>query len=305
MTLPIPYRGIITPMVTPLIDEETIDTNGLTRLVNHLIEGGVHGIFVLGTTGEGSSLSYKLKHELIEWTCDIVHGRIPVLVCITDSSPVESVSLARFSKKNNASAVVAAPPFYFGLNRQELICYYQKLADKLPLPLFLYNLPAQTKVMIDVLTVQTLALHPNIIGIKDSSGIAPHFNTLLHLLHEQRDTFSVFAGPDEMLSTAVLLGGHGGVNSGSNLYPKLFVELYHASVNGDMNRVLTLQKKVMQLSASIYQIGDTGAGFLKGLKSAISVAGLCDDFMLSPLIPFESDKKSAIKTYLERSDSRT
>ena len=305
MTLPIPYRGIITPMVTPLIDEETIDTNGLTRLVNHLIEGGVHGIFALGTTGEGSSLSYRLKHELIERTCDMVHNRVPVLVCITDSSPSESISLARFSENNRVAAVVAAPPFYFGLNQQELVRYYQKLADQLPLPLFLYNIPAQTKIMIETSTVQMLASHPNIIGIKDSSGNAPHFNTLLHLLQEQRETFSVFAGPDEMLSTAVLMGGHGGVNSGSNLHPKLFVELYHASVTGDLKRVLTLQKKVMQLSAGIYQLGDTGASFLKGLKSAMSVAGLCDDFMLSPLLPFESDKKSAIKTYLERSDTRT
>lgn len=300
MTFPVPFRGIITPMVTPLLDEETIDRDCLIRLVDHLIEGGVHGIFLLGTTGEGPSLPRKLKYELIEQTCETVNNRVPVLAGITDSSPGESIALAKFSEKNNVTAVVAAPPFYFELNRHELIRYYQQLADKLPLPLFMYNIPAQTKVMIDASTVQILASHPNIIGIKDSSGNAPHFNTLLHLLQEQ-ETFSVFVGPDEMLSTAVLMGGHGGVNSGSNLYPKLFVELYHAAVKGDINRVLTLHKKVTQLSANVYQLGDTGAGFLKGLKSAMSVAGLCSDFMLSPLIPFEHAKKPGIKAYIEQS----
>ena len=300
--LPLPYRGVITPIVTPLSDADTIDTVSLKRLINHLISGGIHGIFLLGTTGEGTSLSYRLKHELIEMTCEIVNHRVPVLVCITDSSISESILLARFSANNHVAAVVAAPPFYFNLNRQELIRYYQQLADQLPLPLFLYNLPAQTKIMIEASTVQTLAVHPNIIGIKDSSGNMPYFHTLLHLLHEQKETFSVFAGPDEMLSTTVLMGGHGGVNAGSNLYPRLFVELYHASVNGDLNRVLTLHKEVMQMSVSIYQNGDTGASFLKGLKSAMQATGICNDLMLAPLIPLAQDEKSVINKYIKKSN---
>jgi len=297
-TYPASFHGIIVPMVTPLLDDETIDTVSLTRIVNHLIEGGVHGIFLFGTTGEGTSLSYQMKHELIERTCETVHNRIPVLVCISDSSLSESISLARFSEKNNVAAVVATPPFYFGLNQQELIFYYQKLADNLPLPLFMYNIPAQTKVMIEASTVQTLALHPNIIGIKDSSGNTPYFHTLLHLLQDQ-PSFSVFAGPDEMLSTAILMGANGGVNSGSNLYPKLFVELYHAAVNGDVGRVIALHKKVMHLSASVYRLGDTGTSFLKGLKAAMSVAGLCNDFLLSPLMPLARDKMFFVKSFVE------
>ena len=300
IVLPTPYRGIITPMVTPLLNDETIDITGLTCLIEHLVEGGVHGIFLLGTTGEGPSLSYKMKHELIERTCQIANNRVPVLVCISDSSPSESIALAKFSEKNNVAAVVAAPPFYFGINKQELIQYYQKLADKLPLPLFIYNIPSQTKVMVDVSTVQTLSSHPNIIGIKDSSGNAPHFNMLLSQL-QAYESFSVFVGPDEMLSTTVLMGGHGGVNSGSNLYPKLFVDLYNAAVNGDLKRVLELHQKVMLLSFNIYQLGDTGASFLKGLKLAMSTEGICSDFMLSPLIPLENSKKSTVKSYIESS----
>ena len=113
--LPSPLRGIIPPMVTPLVDDHKLDQNGLERLVEHLIGGGVHGVFILGTTGEGTSLPYTLRKEMVTRTCKLVRGRIPVMVCITDSSPNESISLAHTASQSGASALVAAPPYYFGM----------------------------------------------------------------------------------------------------------------------------------------------------------------------------------------------
>ena len=108
-----PLNGIVPPLVTPLSDNETLDVKSLERLINHLIKGGVHGLFVLGTTGEEQSLSYKVREDMIRESCRINAGRLPILVCITDTSIVESIKLANVAAECGADGLVSAPPYYF------------------------------------------------------------------------------------------------------------------------------------------------------------------------------------------------
>src|SRR5690554_2454801 len=133
-----PLTGIIPPLVTPLLDNDTLDVRGLERLIEHTISGGVHGIFILGTTGEFAGLSYKLRRELTERTCKLVKGRVPVLVGITDSAFTESLNLAKIAANCGADAVVLAPPYYFAASQPELLEYLQRIMAQMPLPLFLY-----------------------------------------------------------------------------------------------------------------------------------------------------------------------
>ncbi len=144
-SLPLPLRGIIPPMVTPLRSRDTLDVAGLERLVEHILEGGVHGLFVLGTTGEGPCLNYRLRRELIDRTCHQVNGRVPVLVGISDTAFVESVHMAHVAAETGATAVVLAPPCYFPAGQPELVEYLEHLVPQVPFPLFLYNIPSHTK----------------------------------------------------------------------------------------------------------------------------------------------------------------
>ncbi len=293
-------NGIITPMITPLLNDEAIDKEGLKEIIEHLIDGGVNGIFVLGTTGEATSLPNKLKQELVSLSAGYIGGRVPLFVGITDPSPAESIALASFSKNAGASAVVAAPPFYFTLTQPELTVYYNSLADRSALPVFMYNMPAQTKIMIEPSTVAALSKHPNIPGIKDSSGISPYFNTLLYLLKDNPN-FSVFVGPDEMMAQAVLLGGNGGVNSGSNMFPHLFVRLYKAAAEGDLKVVRYLQQAVMEISSVIYSQGDGGYRFLKGIKKVLSVMEITSNIMALPLHHnFNNEESDAIRKSVDK-----
>ena len=148
-------RGIVPPMVTPLTDRDTLDHEGLPRLVEHLIGGGVHGLFILGTTGEGPSLSYRLRCELIERVSELAAGRVPLLVCITDTSFVESVNLAGHAADAKAAAVVLAPPYYFPAGQPELLEYVEHLVAELPLPLVLYNMPSHTKTAFSTETLRS------------------------------------------------------------------------------------------------------------------------------------------------------
>ena len=149
-----PLNGIIPPLVTPLLNNDTLDIEGLDKLIEHIIKGGVHGIFILGTTGEFASLSYIIRKELIKHTCKIVNRRVPVLVGISDSAFSESLNLAGSAADSGADAVVLTPPYYFAPGQPELLEYLKRIMVKMPLPLFIYNMPVHTKVVFQPETVK-------------------------------------------------------------------------------------------------------------------------------------------------------
>mgnify|MGYP001519677188 FL=1 len=277
------FEGVITPMVTPLIDRENIDFKGLEKLQDHLINGGVSGVFLMGTTGEGTSISPRMRKDLIKYSIEYVKGRVPVFVSIADCCIEESLNMARYAKECGVTYLVSALPFYLGLTQKEIIDYYTTIADNVPLPLFLYNIPAQTKLMISVEAVKTLAKHPNIIGMKDSSGNGTYFNTLLAEIKAEYPNFTILVGPDEMLASTMAMGGNGGVNSGSNLFPELYVNLFKACKAKDTERILKLQKLVMKVSTGVYSVDKSSVSFLKGLKAALFTEGLITDYICEPL----------------------
>jgi len=296
--LPKPLRGIIPPMVTPLLDRDTLDTEGLERLIEHILGGGVHGLFVLGTTGEAPSLSYRLRYELIERTCTQVAGRVPVLVGITDTSFVESLNMAHKAREAGAQVVVVAPPYYFPAGQPELIEYLHHLTDQLPLPVFLYNMPSHTKLFFEPETVRAVADMPGVAGLKDSSANMIYFHQL-QLLFEGKPNFTLLVGPEELLGETLLLGGHGGVNGGANLWPQLYVELYNAAQKRDLSRVAQFHAKVMQISATIYSVGKYKSSFIKGVKCALSCMGICDDFMAEPFHRFHEKERQVVQAHVE------
>ena len=285
-------------MVTPLVDNDTLDTAGIERLVEHMIGGGIHGLFILGTTGEAPSLSYSLRYEFIEMVCRLVNNRIPVLVGITDTSMQESVKMAEHAAKCGASAVVSAPPYYFAPAQQELIEFYNDLANKLPLPLYLYNMPSHVKVVFEPQTVKELARHPNIIGLKDSSANMVYFQSLIHLLKDDPN-FSLLVGPEELTAESVMMGADGGVNGGANMFPKLYVDLYNAALDLDYERVRALQEQVMEISTTVYKVGKYGSSYLKGVKCVLSLLGICNDFMAEPFRKFRTEERNKVRAILE------
>lgn len=295
--LPKPLTGIIPPMVTPLLDRDSLDIEGTQRLVEHILAGGVSGLFILGTTGEAPGLSYRLRYELIERVCRQVHNRVPVLVGITDTSGVESLKLAEFAQVHGASAAVLAPPYYFTAGQPELLEYLHHLAPKIPLPIFLYNMPGYTKIMIEPDTVLQAAQIPNIVGIKDSSANMIYFHKL-RLLFKDKPDFTLLVGPDELLAESVLLGAHGGVCGGANMVPSLYVDLYKAAEKRDFDMLTKLHQQVMKISMTIYSTGKYGSSIIKGIKCTLKLMGICDDFISEPFHRFRLPQRESIRQAL-------
>jgi 4-hydroxy-tetrahydrodipicolinate synthase len=291
-------HGIIPPVITPLNDRDVLDVAGLQRLVEHMLAGGVHGLFVLGSSGEAPSLSYATRRELITRVCEQVNHRVPVVVGITDTSITESLTLANHAADAGADAVVAAPPFYFPADPPELLEYYQHLNADLSLPLILYNMPGLTKVNITIDTVEKLMAEPNIVGIKDSSCNMMYYQKLLKLA-PKRDGWFTLIGPEELLCESVMQGGNGGVNGGANLAPRLYVETYQAVIDQQFDKALVIQKKILQLGDALYGVGKHVSSCVKGIKCALSLLGICDDYMADPLHRFREAERKVVMQQID------
>jgi len=292
-----PLRGIVVPMITPLNDFDTLDNQGLEKLITHLLAGGVHAIFILGTTGEGPGLSYRLRTEVIQKSAKLINGRVPLLVGITDTSFVEAVKVANVAAAAGADALVLAHPPYFPAAQPEILNYLEHIAKELPLPMFLYNMPSHTKLVFEPKTVRAAADIDGIIGLKDSSANMFYFHELQRECADKPD-FTLLVGPEELLAETVLLGGHGGVNGGANMKPKLYVDLYNASVERDYEKIRTLHEEVMAISGKIYKVGPYSC-YLRGLKCAMSCMGICSDALSEPFRPFGKEDHATIQQYVD------
>lgn len=290
-------KGVIPPMITPLSENGDLDVGGLKNLLDHLLNGGVHGIFLLGTTGEGPSLSYGLRKQLITEACKFVSGRVPVFVGITDTAFEHTLEIARHSKDAGADILVVAPPYYFPISQEEMCHYLESLVPKLPLPFLLYNIPSCTSLHLSLETVRK-AKELGAIGVKDSSG---DMAFLYALLEEFKDTpdFSILAGAELFLSETILNGGHGVVAGGANFYPTLFVKLYEAALVGDLSTIAKLRQEVLKIHSTIYNVGDTATKSIRAIKCALSLMGICEDHMAQPLRKMDAMERAKIKRHLD------
>ncbi len=299
-------RGIVPPLVTPLVERDQLDREGLERLINHVIEGGVAGIFILGTTGEAPSLSYRLRRELIRETTRLVNRRVPVLVGVADTAFVESVDLAKHAADCGVDAAVLTTPYYFPAGQTELTSYVQNIAPLIPLPLMLYNMPGLTKVWYEIETLRKLSSIHSIVGVKDSSGDMEYFARLCQLKTERPD-WSILIGPEAMLPDAHRLGGDGGVCGGANALPKMFVECYNSlqrckyetgdDRTGDDEAVAQASSRINQFQA-IYEIGKYASRHIKATKCALSLLGICSDLPADPFHAFLPPERERVAVIL-------
>ncbi len=291
-------RGIIPPVITPLRGDDLLDEAGLEKLIEYLLAGGVSGLFVSGTTGEGPALSYHTRRAMIRRTAALVAGRVPVLAGLLDSAYPEMIALARYAAEVGADAVVGAPPCYFPLSQDDIFEFTQRLAAESPLPVLLYNTP-HSSVRFELDTLERIADLPGIHGLKDSNGDPKYLEQLLRWKRTRAD-FSVYVGPEEFLASALRSGADGGVSGGANLFPKLYANWYKACAQDDTARIEALSKQVQQVWASIYTVGDSHSSIVRGLKCGLSLLGICDDHLATPYCPATRDERSRVREFVER-----
>lgn len=290
------HRGVIVPMMTPITADGRLDEPAVGRVVEHLCEGGVHGVFVLGTTGEAASIPIRERDRLVQLTLERVRNRALVYAGISANSLSESVTAGNKYLRLGVDAVVAHVPGDFEQRPDAALDFYASLASQLERDLILYNMPLTTKVSLPIELCKETARRPRVIGIKDSENDPARLAELLHELGSKED-FSVFIGTGPLMGKGLLLGAEGIVPSVGNLAPALCREFYDNAIRGDVAGTERLHHRLMEVSG-VYQNGRPLDDSLAMLKAAMAWLGLCGTDMWPPHKPIEEAEQRPLRDKL-------
>ena len=284
-------HGIIPPVATPMQPNEDLDLPRLRWFLDHLINSGVHGIFVLGTNSEFYALDETEKQQVVATTVEHVGGRVPVFAGTGAESTREAVRLTKMAQKEGVSGVSVITPYFIMPSQQEIYDHYRRIAESTPLPVVLYNNPSTCGgLKIEVETVARLAEIPNILAIKDSSGDLQNTNEYLRVVPER---FSVLQGRDTLIYQSLIFGARGAVPATANIAPKILVEIYEAFQRGDQAASKSAQLRLNPIRLSL-TLG-TAPG---GVKAALNLLGMSIGPSRSPVAPLPAEKLQKMKSAL-------
>jgi 4-hydroxy-tetrahydrodipicolinate synthase len=294
MNLPV-TGGIVVPIITPLDEAECVDEPAMRRAVNHLLAGGVHGIFAMGTTGEFATLAEEEWRRGIEIVIDEVGGRVPVLAGVSGAGTHVTVQHLREAQGMGADAAVAALPYYFRVGEEEMVSHYRQLADATSVPIYAYNTPLTKMTFTEQVVGELFALEP-VVGLKDSSNNFTLFQKLVARFDSE--SFAIFQGNETMIGHSLFAGASGGVLGLGNVAPRLCVDLYEACKAREYERAYGLQRKLV----SLHRISRISPSPLTAVKYATSLLGLGSDRATQPFKGLTPEQKGLVKSKLEELD---
>lgn len=237
------FHGALVALVTPFIDGQ-LDEQGLTNLIEFQIDNGTHGIVPCGTTGESATISFAEHKRVIDLTVKTVRGRVPVVAGTGGNNTLEAIELTESAKESGADAVLSVVPYYNKPNQEGIYLHFREIAEKVNIPMFLYNVPGRTVVNMLPETVARLAEIDNIIGIKEATGSLEQGTDVLR---KCSDDFIVLSGDDFTAMPTALIGGKGVISVISNVYPKGMAAMMEAALAGDLKQANALHFKMYEL----------------------------------------------------------
>jgi 4-hydroxy-tetrahydrodipicolinate synthase len=237
------FHGALVAIITPFIDNE-LDEQGLIDLIEFQIDQGTHGIVPCGTTGESATISFAEHKRVIDLTVKTVNGRVPVVAGTGGNNTLEAIELTESAKESGADAVLSVVPYYNKPNQEGMYLHFKEIAEKVDIPMFLYNVPGRTVVNMLPDTVARLADIDNIIGIKEATG---SLEQCTDVIRKCPDDFIILSGDDFTAMPTVLIGGSGVISVISNVYPKGMAEMMEAALAGDLAKANTLHFRMYDL----------------------------------------------------------
>ena len=280
-------------MATPLTREDRIDTKATRALVNFLIDGGIDGLFPLGTSGEFALFDREERKTMIETVVDETNGRVPVLAGVSDPSLENVLAFAKDAEDAGADAIVATSPYYFTTSEDGLFEHFETIARKSKLPLFVYNIPEWTHLFVPPSVVQRLAEKKLIVGMKYTEY---NLLSLLRFLKTAGKRIAIFTGSDAMTLTNLEFGGSGAVIGVANVAPKLASAVFDEFKRGNLDAALKAQWNLLPIIEAI------GIGrFPAGLKEAMRMIGMPVGGVKRPLQGLTGAERSTVAGFLRKS----
>ena len=279
------FRGIFTPLLTPLNLDESIHFGSLDKLVSVQIDSGVHGLWAMGTTGEFAAFTEQERGDAVRCVVEASGGRVPVIANVSDASTRLTIRHARRAVEAGADAIAVTPPYYYPHAQSELLSHYRAVHSEINLPLFIYNIPQTVRVAVSFETAVTLAEEGTVVGIKDSQNNLEWFRELT--LRLKGTNFAAFAGTRHLIDAGVLAGAVGAIPSIANLRPDLCVATFEAAARGDFGAAANSQSQIVEIESKVKARGGSANGATLGnLKSELQRRGiLATSTLTAPLIP--------------------
>lgn len=285
-------KGIIPAVITPLKGDGRFNEKAMRKLISYLIDGGVHGLFVVGTTGEFYGLTPEEKRDIFSVAVEETRGRVPVYAGTNGITTRETVALTRIARDCRVDAVSVLTPMFLLPSQDQLIRHYQTVAESTSLPVILYNNPPKTSVSLTPATVARLAEVPNIVGIKDSSGdmtvTAEYIRLTRHI-----EGFSVLMGRDTLIYGALCYGAAGSIAACANVAPRLCADIYDKFVTGDLKGSLEAQFRLAPLRIA-FNLGT----FPAVIKESLNLLGIEAGPCMEPAGPMTDDERASLRKVL-------
>ena len=275
MTQPL-FRGVFTALVTPFKDG-AVDEAAFVRLVERQILAGVHGLVPVGTTGESATLSHDEQRRVIGLAVEVAAGRAPVIAGAGANATAEAIALTRHAKAVGADAALVVTPYYNRPSQEGLFRHYVAIAEAVDLPLIIYNVPARTSIDISNETLERLAKHANIVGIKDATGDMVRASLQRRAIG--RD-WVMLSGDDGSALGYMAHGGHGCISVTANIAPGACARLFDACLAGEWTAALALQDRLIRLHKALFADASPAPS-----KFALAQLGLCTDEVRLPIAP--------------------
>ena len=288
-------NGVLVALVTPMTTEGSVDEPAVARLVEHTLAGGVHGLLPLGSTGETASLDEKARRSMLAAVVRSAAGRVPVICGVAQSHLAAARGEIEAAASLGADAALVAPPFYYPTDQAGVLDFYRSLADRAPLPMFLYNIPQFTKVTAEPATVATLAREGVIAGIKDSSRDFEYFEGVCIATRDVAG-FRIFTGSDTMLVASLAMGGAGTICGAGNIAPDLVVRIFDEFRRGDLETARASQGRLYALVQAVRD-----GVFPLAIKSALHMLGICEPWSAPPVRKLDERREARLREHLAQS----
>lgn len=282
------FSGIIVPAVTPLTSNFEIDKGAVEKIFNNFYQHNISP-FILGTTGEAASLGLRQKKDYLDAAAQYKKDGTILYAGISSNVLSESIEFANLCAERKIDAVAATLPSYYSLSETQQQYYFQKLADSIPLPLIIYNIPATTHMSISLKVIDELSHHANIVATKDSERSEERLQESLKLWRDRED-FGHFLGWAAKSAEALTTGSDGLIPSTGNLVPWIYEKMWKAAEQGN-GEVLQEMQKLSDDYGSLYQSGKTLGESLWALKVLMRSEGLCDQYVMPPLQAMGEDER--------------
>ncbi len=283
------FKGTGVAIVTPFLKDSSIDYKSLTKVVNHIIKGGVEYVVAMGTTGESVTLTKEEKQLVVSHVLEVVDNRVPVVLGLGGNNTQEILNALKKSNDfKGVDAILSVSPYYNKPNQRGIYQHYKAISEASDLPIILYNVPGRTSSNISADTTIKLATDfKNIIAIKEASG---SIEQCMKIIKYRPKDFLVISGDDMITLPIIASGGDGVISVVANAFPKDFSEMTRQILAGNVKEAQKLHYKLTDITEQLFADGNPA-----GIKEALSILGICQPHVRLPLVNVNKATQNALK----------